>query len=75
MEPAASIIKKLGGPEAAARLIGVHRTRVFSWMRGREHGGTDGAIPQRHFNTILEIARSKGIEISVSDLVLTGEAA
>jgi len=69
MEPATSIIKSLGGPEQAARDIGVHRTRVFSWMRPRENGGTDGAIPQRHFATILRLAREKGVQITPEDLI------
>ena len=31
MEPAATIIKRLGGPTAVAQIAGVHRTRVSNW--------------------------------------------
>lgn len=69
MEPAASVITKLGGVEAAARDLGVHRTRVFSWMRDANAGGTGGRIPQRHFPTILALSAARGLEITAESLI------
>lgn len=69
MEPAASIIKKLGGVEDAARDLGVHRTRVFSWMRDAAAGGTGGRIPQRHFPTILDLSAKRGLGITAESLI------
>jgi hypothetical protein len=62
MEPATSIIRKLGGPSKVAAIVGVHRTRVSNWMRAKESGGTGGTIPQTHHLTILRAAASMGVE-------------
>jgi hypothetical protein len=62
MEPATSIIRKLGGPSKVAAIVGVHRTRVSNWMRAKESGGTGGTIPQSHHLTILRAAASMGVD-------------
>jgi len=70
MEPAASIIRLLGGPTAIARGIGVHRTRVSNWPRPRTKGGTDGHIPQKHHTAILHLAKNAGIELRPEHLIV-----
>lgn len=72
MEPAQTIIKKLGGPSAVAEVVGIHRTRVSSWQRSRETGGTGGRIPQNHISALLEHARAKGLALTADDLLRTG---
>lgn len=69
MEPAQTIIQKLGGPTAVAGLVGIHRTRVSSWQRSQERGGTGGRIPQGHIPTLLQAARERGIELSADDFL------
>lgn len=72
MEPAASIIKSLGGPNAVAEITGVHRTRVSNWKRAKAAGGTGGIIPFRHVQRLLDAAKEKGVRLSVDDF-LPGE--
>jgi hypothetical protein len=67
MEPAQTIIKKLGGPSAVAEIVGRHRTRVSSWQRPRASGGTDGRVPQEHIETLLEHAKKRSIALRLSD--------
>lgn len=67
MEPAASIIKKLGGPSAVAEIARVHRTRVSNWQRPKDAGGTGGIIPQRHIVALMEAAEKCGINLEYSD--------
>jgi hypothetical protein len=67
MEPAQTIIAKLGGVNAVSKITGVHRTRVFAWKRSRATGGTDGRIPQSHIETMIAFARENGIELSLAD--------
>jgi hypothetical protein len=69
MEPAQTIIRKLGGPSAVASLLGIHRTRVSSWQRSRESGGTGGRIPQNHITTLLAHAREVGVDLSAGDFL------
>lgn len=75
MEPATSIIKKLGGTGKVAALVGVHPTRVSSWKRSREAGGTGGRIPQSHHLTILRAAREAGLDDVNAESLLPYEAA
>jgi hypothetical protein len=69
MEPASSIIRSLGGVSAIVDITGVHRTRVYSWMRGKTEGGTGGVIPQKHIPTLLNEAKAKGLELSADDFL------
>lgn len=69
MEPAQSIIRKLGGPNAVAEITGVHRTRVSNWARPKESGGTGGTIPFKHVPTLLDAAKDKGIELSADEFL------
>jgi len=69
MEPAASIISKLGGDTAVAAIAGVHRTRVANWKRAKDAGGTGGAIPFRHVPALLQAAKAKDIPLSADDFL------
>lgn len=64
MEPADSIIKKLGGPSRVAEAAGVHRTRVSNWKRPRSAGGTGGRIPQNHIPALLALADKLNVPLT-----------
>lgn len=67
MEPATTIIKRLGGPAVVAEITGVHRTRVSNWMRPKAKGGTGGVIPHWHVPTLLEHAAKNGLPVEAAD--------
>ena len=69
MEPARTIVEKLGGPNAVAGIAKVHRTRVSNWMRPKEAGGTGGQIPFKHVPALLAAAREQGKELSADDFL------
>lgn len=69
MEPAQTIITKLGGPGVVAGVVKIHRTRISNWKRSRESGGTDGLIPQRYHRTLLDYASENSIELSAEDFL------
>ncbi|MEL6467079.1 MAG: hypothetical protein AAFQ58_19125 [Pseudomonadota bacterium] len=69
MEPASTIIKKLGGAAAVAKMAGVHVTRVYMWMRSKDVGGTGGVIPLKHAPVLIEQAKQREIEINPADFV------
>lgn len=75
MEPAASIIKLLGGDTAVANIAGVHRTRVANWKRPKEAGGTGGAIPFRHVPALIAAAKSQGKDLSADDFLPANDEA
>lgn len=65
MRNARQIIAELGGPERAAELMGVHRTRVYSWVR-------EGAIPPKRWPQIIGLA---GGRVTASDFLARAETA
>ena len=75
MEPAQTIIAKLGGPGVVAGIVKVHRTRVSNWKRPRESGGTGGMIPQGYHRTLLDYANDHSIELSAEDFLAPRETA
>ena len=74
MQPAQTIIRKLGGPSAVAKIVGVHRTRVSSWQRPRAAGGTGGRVPQDHIPALLKHARENGLDLNAADFLDPNEA-
>jgi hypothetical protein len=68
-EPAASIIKKLGGEMVVSRVTGTKRVAPYRWCYSRERGGTGGLIPQRHHRKILEYARENGIPLTSDEFL------
>lgn len=69
MEPAQTIVRKLGGPNAVADITGVHRTRVSNWMRPKEAGGTGGTIPFKHVPALIAAAKDAGVELQADDFL------
>lgn len=67
MEPAKSIIAKLGGPEAVSKATDMAITAPYRWMASVAKGGTDGRIPQKHWPALFKLARESGVELSVTD--------
>lgn len=75
LEPAQTIISRLGGPAAVAKLVSVHRTRVSNWKRPRDKGGTGGLIPQQYHRTLLDHAELNAIPLAAEDFLPPREIA
>ena len=71
LDPAKTIIERLGGVDAVARRTGKHISRIYRWMYPPERGGTGGVIPQREIAGLLEFAREEGIPLSPADFFET----
>lgn len=69
LEPAHSVISKLGGIAQVVEATGVHRTRVYSWRRAKADRGTDGLIPQKHHPVLLDFARKRGVPLTADDFL------
>ncbi len=67
MEPAASIIRRLGGEANVSRITGRGATAPYKWQYSVEKGGTGGLIPQRLHTVLLDHARAHGIALSPTD--------
>lgn len=69
MEPASSIIHKLGGEAVVAQSLGTAFTAPYRWQYSKEKGGTDGLIPQKHHPALLALAREQGTDLSAEDFL------
>jgi hypothetical protein len=63
LEPAKSIIEKLGGVDTVAGIVGRDITRVYRWMYPAANGGTNGLIPSKFVLGLLDYANRKGIKL------------
>jgi hypothetical protein len=64
-EPAYSIVVRLGGVSATAKLLNLNQSSVSRWLT---HTGTAGLIPQKYWVKILGFAKRHKISITIDDL-------
>jgi hypothetical protein len=69
LEPASSIISRLGGLGVVQIVTGASRTRVYRWTQPKEKGGTGGIIPLNHAPKLLSYAREAGVALSANDFL------
>jgi len=69
LEPAKSIVAKLGGEAKVSQIAGTGLTAPYSWQYPRTVGGTDGLIPQRHHPKLLDYARDNDINLKAEDFL------
>lgn len=69
MDPAYSIIAKLGGADAVAVATGKSRTRVYRWTYPVERGGTGGVIPTKSARRLLKHARTNRIALTEAEFL------
>lgn len=74
-EPARSVIAKIGGVEAAAKITGKHVSRIYRWAYSREKGGTGGVVPHDDATKLLAYAKANSIDLDAADFFAKGEAA
>lgn len=68
MKPIADqLIKKCGGAQAVAALLGLSPTSVYKWKYPVERGGTGGLVPANRQQELLDKARSAGIDLRPDD--------
>ena len=69
LEPAHTILARLGGPAHVADMLGIHCTRVYAWRRSRTQRGTGGIIPQRYHVQLLAFARACRVKLAAEDFL------
>ena len=69
MEPAKTIIERLGGAVKVARRLGVAISTVRRWSMPIEKGGTGGRIPQWRWPALIEMAADEGVALDMHDFI------
>ena len=67
MEPASSIIAKLGGEREVAAATGTSYTAPYRWQHPVDKGGTGGRVPSKHIPVLIEMAKARGIALSTDE--------
>lgn len=75
MEPASTIIDRLGGEAAVAKIAGVAITAPYRWQQPRSKGGTGGVIPHWHVGKLIAYAQANGIDLPAASFAPVVEAA
>lgn len=68
LEPATSIVARLGGKTAVARAVGLSCVQIWRWMQHRSRQGTGGEIPRVHHRALLVYAQIHQIPLTQEDL-------
>lgn len=61
---AEKILAKLGGPDAASKLLDLNKSSIYRWMDSR---WSNGIIPNKQAARIKRIARREGIVLTAKD--------
>jgi len=66
---AQKVIDIFGGPSKVAKALGLGRSTVTRWTYPPERSGTDGHIPGKYHQQIVNAAKEQGLVITAEDLV------
>lgn len=69
LEPAASIVKRMGGVIAACDALDLHSTTIYSWMKPKSLGGTGGKIPSTRAWACIAAAKALGNVVSPAEFL------
>lgn len=67
LEPAYTVIEKLGGKSQVAEQLGLHKSTLSRWCQPLP-SGTGGLIPQRYWPQLIEMARDSRVRLTVKEL-------
>lgn len=67
LDPAFTVIERLGGKSAVADALKLDKSTLSRWCQPRPHG-TGGMIPQRYWRDLTGLARCKGLELAFKEL-------
>ena len=73
LEPASTVLAKIGGVEVASKVTGKHVSRVYRWTYPREKGGTGGVIPHDDATKLLKHASENNLELTAADFFMVDQ--
>ena len=72
-QPAAEIVRRLGGKGQLAEDLNVTRQAVEYWMTPLSRRGSGGRIPAKYHPLLIELAKQKGVRLSYEDFHAQGK--
>lgn len=68
MDPAYTVIEKLGGKSTVAEQLGLSKAQMTRWCAPADAGGTGGVIPQKYWAQLMQMARLQRVRITLKEL-------
>ena len=68
LEPAYTVIEKLGGKTTVAESLGLSKAQMSRWCTPADAGGTGGVIPQKYWARLMDMAREKRVRLTLKEL-------
>lgn len=68
LEPAYSVIQRLGGKSEVAEFLNLDKSTLSRWCQPRPMG-TGGMIPQRYWPQLMQMARLHKVRIKLEELI------
>lgn len=68
LQPARSVIDKLGGTIALADRLGLAASTVSRWAMPKNKAGHGGSIPQKHWKKLIAVAEKQGKRLTLKEL-------
>lgn len=69
--PAERVIQAFHGVRATARALGRNPSSISRWRKSREEGGTGGRVPSNIQESVLVLARERGVALTAEDLIIS----
>jgi len=66
--PAYRVVSLLGGVRPTSKIADISPSAVSRWMMTSAAGGTNGRIPQKHWQTIINHAKKNKLNLRLADL-------
>lgn len=67
IDPAFTVIERLGGKAFVAESLGLDKSTLSRWCQPRPMG-TGGVIPQKHWGQLLEMASKQRVRLTLKEL-------
>lgn len=71
LEPAYTVIERLGGKRSVANRLLINKSTVSRWCQPKPYG-TGGVIPQRYWQQLIGMAQDKHVVLTLGDLAFIG---
>lgn len=68
LNPAHRVVQLLGGCRSLGRELEINASTISRWQTAYDDGGTGGRIPQKHWSSIVRLAKKRGVSLSLADL-------
>jgi len=68
-EPANSVIHRFGSAAEVGRILDLDKSTICRWTMPKDKRGTNGSIPRKYWEPLMQAAKQRKIKLSLNELV------